>query len=197
MKVRVKKIIFAVWIALLGLSYVTTVSAKTGTPTDQEISGPFTITTEWQTIILASPLKTLPYIQLLEALFPQSDYKNIEGIERGPYWGLSTSLQRLSDNKVIKLAMILIERSGNEYQMEFASLGNAPISTVAISVLDSLHWALAAIQIRGSFITRKRPNLSPSRSKPIPHSPSVISSGQPPTTLSIPVKPGKTFLLKK
>ncbi len=84
-------------------------------PTNQIIKGPFTITTEWQTIKFDQPLKTLPHIQRLETLLDMDNYEPVYNIGESEYNIIGHSYLSRVDNIPIRAEIIFIDSKGDEY----------------------------------------------------------------------------------
>ncbi|MGH1487385.1 MAG: hypothetical protein ACRBCI_14315 [Cellvibrionaceae bacterium] len=106
--------------------FVSACSAQDAAPTDQLIEGPFNITTEWQTIPLEKPLKTLPHVQTLEVLLDVEQYEFIETTEVGSENSImSGRFKRLQDNMITHPDIILVTDTGSEFQPVHRSIGLA------------------------------------------------------------------------
>lgn len=110
---------------LLTLSVVSGCFARTAqqAPTDQLIRGGITITSEWQTITLDNPLKTLPLVQMLQFFLDEKQYKFIDNVERSEFHAIDASYSSIKDNKAIKLSVILIDKDGNTFRPSMISTG--------------------------------------------------------------------------
>lgn len=103
---------------LCSLFYIAGCSAELPqAPTSQLIKGPFTITTEWQTIEFAKPLKTSPHIQYLDFILDKNLYEPVD-IQEDEFHIVSYGYRKIGENRPIELEVILV----NENKKKFRSV---------------------------------------------------------------------------
>ncbi len=91
-------------------------------PTNQLIKGPFQLTTDWQTISLDKPLIVLPHSHSLKLLLGEQ-YQPIETIKTDNFYTMSHGYKHVTTNEAIKPEVILIDRSGKEFQAVMEAVG--------------------------------------------------------------------------
>ncbi|MGH1487489.1 MAG: hypothetical protein ACRBCI_14840 [Cellvibrionaceae bacterium] len=92
-------------------------------PNNQLIEGPFSITTEWQTIKFDKPLKSSPHIQSLDILLDIDKYELVEGLSMSEYRVLDLSYKRLKDSVIVKPEVVLVDQQAREYRVTFDAIG--------------------------------------------------------------------------
>lgn len=93
-------------------------------PTDQIIEGPFAVTTEWQTIKINPPLRTLPYVQELNLLIDHSLYTLAPDVPVTEYANTGTGFYLKDTDTVVTPQVIFINQHDKEFQVTFTSAGS-------------------------------------------------------------------------
>ena len=94
-------------------------------PTDQIIQGPFTLTTDWQTITFKKPLKTIPHIQYLKLLLDPDQYRSIDNI-RDDFNVTLSNYTKIGENKPIQLSAVFVDQYGRQFRPIFSVIGIGP-----------------------------------------------------------------------
>lgn len=96
-------------------------------PTNQLIEGPLSVTTEWQTLILEKPLKTLPHIQRMELLFETDPYGLSDYSNLNDSYIISSAYKHSNKDIFLLPNVILIDKSGSEFKATMKAIGNREI----------------------------------------------------------------------